>query len=142
MLKHYPDLDVEGKTFRKAIESGENKGQLRRITGNEIPRCSKKIQRNIPVRLISGEYPLDVIFCFPVVYAGEWNAGFVISEANKFLIDRKTYSWLPRKMILVEQEVEGLGSFQVEILCCFQVDRLGRLRIYYFEIRVFQNLQA
>jgi len=31
--KHYPDLDVEGKAFRKAIDSGESNGQLRRITG-------------------------------------------------------------------------------------------------------------
>jgi len=31
--KNYPDLDVEGKAFRKAIESAESKGQLLRITG-------------------------------------------------------------------------------------------------------------
>jgi len=35
LTKHYPDLDVvdNPKQFRKALESGENKGQLRRVTG-------------------------------------------------------------------------------------------------------------
>ncbi|XP_023334848.1 heterochromatin protein 1-binding protein 3 isoform X2 [Eurytemora carolleeae] len=31
--EHYPDLDVEGGGFRKAIEGGEAKGQLKRISG-------------------------------------------------------------------------------------------------------------
>lgn len=33
IAKHYPDLDVEGKAFRNAIEGGEAKGQLKRLTG-------------------------------------------------------------------------------------------------------------
>ena len=33
IAKHYPDLDVEGNQFRKAIEGAEAKGQLKRITG-------------------------------------------------------------------------------------------------------------
>jgi len=31
--KHYPDLDVDGLAFKKAIEGAEKKGQLRRLTG-------------------------------------------------------------------------------------------------------------
>lgn len=31
--EHYPELDVDGNAFKKAIEAGENKGQLERITG-------------------------------------------------------------------------------------------------------------
>ena len=33
IAKHYPELDVEGKAFRNAIESAETKGQLKRLTG-------------------------------------------------------------------------------------------------------------
>ena len=33
ITKNYPDLDVDGKAFRKAIEGGESKGQLKRLTG-------------------------------------------------------------------------------------------------------------
>ena len=33
--EHYPDLDVEGGGFRKAIEGGEARGQLKRISGKE-----------------------------------------------------------------------------------------------------------
>jgi len=33
IAKHYPDLDVEGLAFRRALESGESKGQLGRVTG-------------------------------------------------------------------------------------------------------------
>jgi len=33
IAKHYPELDVEGSGFKKALESGESKGQLQRITG-------------------------------------------------------------------------------------------------------------
>jgi hypothetical protein len=35
LVKHYPELNVEEnpKQFRKALESGESKGQLRRVTG-------------------------------------------------------------------------------------------------------------
>jgi len=33
IAKHYPELDVEGNQFRKAIEGAEAKGQLKRITG-------------------------------------------------------------------------------------------------------------
>jgi len=33
IAKNYPELDVEGKGFKKALESGESKGQLQRITG-------------------------------------------------------------------------------------------------------------
>ena len=33
IAKHYPDLDVEGKQFRNAVESAEAKGQLKRLTG-------------------------------------------------------------------------------------------------------------
>jgi len=33
IAKHYPELDVEGQGFKKALEQGESKGQLERITG-------------------------------------------------------------------------------------------------------------
>jgi len=33
IAQHYPELDVEGMAFKKAIENGEKKGQLERITG-------------------------------------------------------------------------------------------------------------
>jgi len=33
IAKHYPELDVEGQSFKKALENGESKGQLERITG-------------------------------------------------------------------------------------------------------------
>lgn len=33
IAKHYPELDVEGIKFKKALETAETKGQLERITG-------------------------------------------------------------------------------------------------------------
>lgn len=33
IAKNFPELDVEGKTFKKALENAESKGQLERITG-------------------------------------------------------------------------------------------------------------
>jgi len=36
ITKHYPDLDVEGLTFRRALEGGESKGQLARVTGKGV----------------------------------------------------------------------------------------------------------
>lgn len=34
LAKNFPELDVEGKAFKKALENAESKGQLERITGN------------------------------------------------------------------------------------------------------------
>ena len=33
IAKHYPELDVEGKSFKNAIDGAEARGQLRRLTG-------------------------------------------------------------------------------------------------------------
>eukprot|EP00092_Neocalanus_flemingeri_P057941 GFUD01068969.1.p1 GENE.GFUD01068969.1~~GFUD01068969.1.p1 ORF type:complete len:489 (+),score=170.14 GFUD01068969.1:46-1512(+) len=36
IAKHYPELDSEGNGFKKALEGGESKGQLGRVTGKGL----------------------------------------------------------------------------------------------------------
>ena len=41
IAEHYPELDIEGIPFRKAIEGGETRGQLKRISGKYKGRRDK-----------------------------------------------------------------------------------------------------
>ena len=38
ITENYPDLKTEGDAFKKALEAGERKGQLDRITGKYVFR--------------------------------------------------------------------------------------------------------
>merc|ERR1712059_128450 len=70
LVKHYPELDVEGKAFRSALEFLEKQGQLERITGkgfsgtfqlvDEADKFGHKYEDAIANAVIAMNEPKDV----------------------------------------------------------------------------------
>jgi len=81
--EHYPELDVDGTAFRKAIEAGENKGQLQRITGKGFSgtfslvdgasKTGAKFEDAIETAIIAMNEPKDVSVQILRDYIGEYH---------------------------------------------------------------------
>jgi len=115
ITKHYPDLDVDGQAFKKAIEGAEKKGQLKRITGKGFSgtfelvdgaeKTGSKYEDAIENAIISMNEPKQISVNALRDYLSCWHAEY--NTDNRPLILKKALDRCSEKGWL--QQISGKG---------------------------------